>query len=125
MGGDLILANTYKPSEFHMILPKVLRIDLGDYRLEGRPVFTREHRGQEVRKAADLDRLDQTDGEVHVILPEDAYAFSSSFFSGMFGDSVRALGEDAFRKKYHFSGPNVDIIVEDGIREEARSLVNH
>jgi len=59
--------------------------------------------GENVREHFDLDRLDEEDGCVEVIVPNDIYAISSSFFSGMFSRSIQNLGgEERFLEKYIF-----------------------
>lgn len=71
----------------------------------GMPVFTGRTRGAEARRRLKLPAADMNDSVVHVIVPEETYAVTSSYFLGMFGDSVRALGREEFLRKYKFSGP--------------------
>lgn len=64
--------------------------------LSGRP------RGAECREMFKVDALDRTAAQVTVSIPRDIYSMNTSFFLGLFGDSVRALGENGFTSKYRF-----------------------
>lgn len=96
-------------------------IDLGSYRTAGVRVLAGRERGRLVRGKAGLDKLDKAPDPVEVHVPDDLWAITSSFFLGMFGDSVRFLGEEGFRKHYIFTGKDISSIFEDGIREAQRS----
>lgn len=96
-------------------------IDLDDYRSKSSRVFAGRHRGEEVRKTARLNDEDKAEDAVEVVIPMDTFSVNSSFFLGMFGDSIRALGEERFREKYHFKGKNISRVLEDGIREALRT----
>lgn len=79
-----------------------MRIDFGQL---GMPVFTGRSRGAESRKRLGLDRL--SPGEhVVVVIPEGVYTITSSYFLGLFGPSVRALGSrEKFLEKFSFQAP--------------------
>jgi hypothetical protein len=96
-------------------------IDLGRYRTGGSQVFAGRERGQKVRAAARLDEIDRTDNEVEIRVPEDIYSLNSSFFLGMFGDSVRRFGETEFRRRYRFVGEDLEALINEGIREALRT----
>jgi hypothetical protein len=71
-------------------------------KIEG-PVYTGRPRGEALRKKFDLDSIDRSTRTVQVTIPDETYSISSSFFLGMFGDSIVALGSrDAFLQKYSF-----------------------
>jgi hypothetical protein len=84
-----------------------MRIDLNDYRTRGVHVFSGRDRGITIRKKLDLSRIDLTPETVTIIVPKDVFSVNSSFFQGLFGDSVRALGEDRFKQKYDFDAAEV------------------
>lgn len=70
------------------------------------PVYTGRDRGESLRAQYRLDTLDAADDSVRVVIPEDTWTVSSSFFLGLFGPSVRRLGSvREFRKKYDFVAP--------------------
>lgn len=59
--------------------------------------------GEKQRKKFNLDLEDGAEGLVEVLVGEKILFVSSSFFLGMFGDSVRKFGsKDEFYKKYKF-----------------------
>lgn len=95
-------------------------LDLAAYRSPEVRVFAGRERGQRVREAAQLDKLERKYATIEVHIPEDVYSVNSSFFLGMFGDSIRELGEAAFREKYRFTGKSIDRVLEDGISEALR-----
>jgi len=79
------------------------------------PVYTGRDRGETLRVTYDLDRLDAADGLVDVVVPDDTWTISSSFFLGLFGPSVRHFGSvDAFKKRYRISAPEFLRPVIDG-----------
>jgi hypothetical protein len=98
-----------------------LVLDLEKWRgAKGNRVLAGREYGQSARKEAKLDDLDALDRDVVVSVPSDFIAVSSSFFRGMFGDSIRRLGESVFRRRYKFVGKSIDRVKEDGIRDALR-----
>ena len=70
--------------------------------IEG-PVYTGRDRGERLRSTYDLDKVDSAQSKVRVLIPDDTYSISSSFFLGMFGPSVVHFGSrDAFYGHYEF-----------------------
>ena len=72
------------------------------------------------RAARSKYRLDEADGSaelVRVIVPEDVYSITSSFFQGMFSESVRKAGNrEGFLARFEFDAPPVVLRqVERGI----------
>jgi len=98
-----------------------VRIDLADYNSPGVRVYAGRERGELARAKAALDRADEAGEVVIVKIPPDVFSINTSFFLGMFADSIRKLGEREFRNRYRFEGPNVDLVVEDGIKEALRT----
>ena len=92
-------------------------IDLNDARtsresrvLSGRP------RGEECRQLFDVASLDDQPAKVTVRIPQDIYSMNTSFFLGLFGESVRALGKEGFREKYRFDcDPIHNDTIADGV----------
>lgn len=79
-------------------------------------VLAGRDRGEVVRQTAEVAKLDETPAPVEVRVPTDLFAVSSSFFLGLFADSIRRLGEAGFRAHYRFTGKRIDRVREDGIR---------
>lgn len=75
-----------------------------DFANLGMPVFTGRDRGQKARLDLGLDQLAPNE-LVKVVIPENTYAVTSSFFLGLFGPSVRSLGGEGFQEKFKFEGP--------------------
>jgi len=87
---------------------------------KGNRVLAGRESGESARREAKLEEIDASNSDVIVSVPPDFIAVSSSFFRGMFGDSIRRLGEIEFRKRYKFIGKNIDRVKEDGIRDALR-----
>jgi hypothetical protein len=71
-------------------------------KIEG-PVYTGRDRGERLREQLNLNSFDTAEGSVKVIIPEQTYSISSSFFLGMFGPSIlKAASREKFLSKYQF-----------------------
>jgi len=69
-------------------------------------VFSGRDRGVAAREQYGLNMLDDSSNSVEVILPDTLYTLTSSFFLGLFGESVRKCGSvSEFEQKYKFTGP--------------------
>jgi hypothetical protein len=91
-------------------------MNLDDLVQSGVRVLSGRDEGYLTRKTFDLDYYDTVDDVVFVNIPEYIWSVNSSFFLACFGDSIRKLGEEAFRKKYRFKCEAVIArCVEDGI----------
>lgn len=63
--------------------------------------FSGRPEGKAVRDLIHVDRMDDDDDTYVVIVPEDTTSFNTSFFLGLFYDSIKKLGSiEAFKKKY-------------------------
>lgn len=91
-----------------------------DFAKLGMPVFTGRDRGAEARKQLKLDSI--KDGEiVTIIIPEDTYTVTSSYFLGLFGNSVRTLGRDKFIETFKFEAPkHIVVKLDDWISRAIR-----
>jgi hypothetical protein len=74
-------------------------------------------RGVAARVKYKLDQLDQGSEAVLIEIPDEVYSITSSFFQGMFAQSVRTLGSrDSFLAHYQFdAAPVVLRQIERGI----------
>ena len=79
-------------------------------------VFSGREAGYTCREFFKLDELDKAGTEITVTIPEEVYSVNSSFFLGMFGDSIRSLGKDRFRSQYQFVGKGISRTLSSGIR---------
>jgi hypothetical protein len=66
-------------------------------------------RGQAARKMFQIDDIDRRDDAVEVIVPGYVYSLTPSFFQGLFGDSVKAHGNDPsrFLARFRFVAPSI------------------
>jgi hypothetical protein len=67
-----------------------------DIVLSGRP------KGEELRKKLNLDGMEQQLDSIKFVIPQQVVSLNSSFFLGLFTNSVRRFGESGFRSKYSF-----------------------
>jgi hypothetical protein len=74
-----------------------------DFSKLGGPVYIGRSRGEMVRKKLDLEKIDNSDKKVKVIIPSTTFSVNSSFFLGLFGDSVKKCGNrENFMEKFIF-----------------------
>lgn len=105
------------------------RIELRKYRGNNSTVFTGRPEGKLARKDLGLDQKDN-DGVVYsVIIPKGTTSFNSSFFLGLFYDSIKTLGTiDKFYEKYVFEIEETDhewnAILERNLSECRRKATN-
>ena len=92
------------------------RIDLSVIQSKKYKVLSGVELGKQARKFFKIDDLDAQSTVVTLVVPKDVFSLNSSFFSGLFYDSIVKLKEVGFREKYVFDC--TDIIrknVENGI----------
>ena len=101
-----------------------------DFARMGGPVFSGRERGQINREKYDLDKIDVSKNTVEVVIPQGTYAVTSSFFLGLFGLSIQALGgRKQFREKYNINAPDrfqekIEFYIELAIREKTPMLAD-
>lgn len=84
-------------------------------------VYTGRSHGSEDRKRFGLKVQDGVAEIVPVIVPDSVYTMTSSYFLGLFGESIRELGRDGFLRKYPVtSPPHVARKIEDWISRALR-----
>ena len=80
-----------------------LTVDLS--RLAG-PVLSGRNRGAAARAEYDLDNAEDRADIVQIVIPDNTYTVTSSFFLGLFGDSVRKCGSIGnFESKFRYLAP--------------------
>lgn len=90
----------------------------------GGPLFSGREKGRLNREKYHLDDIDSSDKLVEVIIPDDTYSITSSFFMGLFGESIREIGNrNDFFRKYRFKMPDkfrnkVEIYIDRALREK-------
>lgn len=96
------------------------KIDLAPLTDDGRVHnLSGKAKGQDARVALGIDQLDRASEPVDVVVPDDVYAISPSFFLGLFSQSISRFGSrEAFLSHYVFRADNVVMDqVNDGIRQ--------
>lgn len=94
-------------------------LQLSEY-MDYNKMFSDQDKGVQARREFDLDYLDrEEDAIVYVIIPDKTYSIGSSFFLKMFGESIKTLGEEGFRKKYVFVHENRYPLIGDLQKEVA------
>lgn len=102
------------------------KINIQKYRKSGSKIFSGRNVGIQARKEENLMEKDEDDDVYDIIVPDDTYSISGSFFGGMFSDSVIRLKEDGFRKKYKFKHRNSELneSLNDDIEEGIYDALN-
>lgn len=82
-------------------------IYLEDFRVTGKDgsiakVFTGRDRGQDVRKASQIDEIESKFDIVHIIIPDNIYSINPSFFEELFINVILKLGKEKFLEKFQF-----------------------
>ena len=95
---------------------EIYKIDLKDY-IESKKVLAGRTNGEDIRKKINLEKIE-------IIIPNDVFSFNSSYFLGMFGESVKKLGKEKFEEKYQFNTKNESIRmnIKDGIDEALNNV---
>lgn len=91
-----------------------IEIDLKNF---GGPVYSGRAKGEQVRSKIKLDEIDSNATKVRIIVPENTFSLNSSFFLGLFGNSIRAAGSsNVFLEKFKFNNPpHIDKYITSGI----------
>jgi hypothetical protein len=82
-----------------------------------------KERGLAARAQLHLDAIEQSPGEICILVPDYVDTISPSFFQGLFSQSIRALnGKDQFLNKYRFvASDSIKRWIEIGIRNASSS----
>jgi hypothetical protein len=84
-----------------MTVLQQMEFNLLTYRGTNSTTFTGRPQGIAVRKQLGLDELDINPEPVDFIIPRDTTSFNASFYLGLLYPSIKTLGFDAFKQKYH------------------------
>ena len=71
-----------------------------------------------------LDLIEDNNDKIEIKISDNIIFLSSSFFLGMFGDSVRKCGnKEKFKEKFIFkSNSQIDSNIEDGINDALKNV---
>ncbi len=97
-------------------------IDLKQY-IQNKKVLSGRDNGVNLRKRLEIDKIENENDEIKIIIPQDVFALNSSYFLGWLGKSVRDLGKESFEKKYLFECNDiVKLNIEDGINDALNNI---
>lgn len=100
---------------------------LSPYKGKEEKIFTNRDKGIKARESLELDRLENEDGRIEVLLPEDVWGINPSFFGGMFETSIIKLRQ-GFWDKYVFlyeNRKNLDETLKDCIEYDYEYILKH
>lgn len=108
-------------------------IDLARYKAQDSRVYTGRTQGESVRRELKLSSIEKDNDEIEILIPEETASLNPSFFLGLLYDSIKALGIENFRTKYHiiFQTKNEELKrtlarnIEDGFRNAENSIKNN
>lgn len=78
--------------------------------------------GSTARKSLNLDIFDNMDESMEIIVETKCHVITTSFFMGLFADSIYSLGEDGFRDKYKITG---DVYIKNSIEDGIDRICSH
>ena len=79
--------------------------------------------GAEAREFFGLDLIDSQENIVTFVVPDEVFSVNSSFFSGAFQKSIKALGVEKFRERYLFECDDIiRMNIENGIFNIANTV---
>jgi len=104
-------------------MKNVIEINLGRFLSPNSKILSGRNEGFDARKQLKINDFDTNDLEYVIKIPQDTWSINSSFFLGLFGKSIRDIGESKFRKKYLFANWNESLLddIEDGIVEAQKN----
>jgi hypothetical protein len=70
-----------------------MKINLDNFDEKALTVLAGREKGVAIRNRWGLDKIDKNQEQVEIMIPENLYSLNSSYFLGLFGPSVRSLGE--------------------------------
>ena len=86
-------------------------------------IYTGRGRGRDDRKRFGLAQRDKLDEVTEIVVPNQVYTMTSSYFLSLLGDSIRHLGRDLFMERYKITAPDhvtrkIDDWISRALREK-------
>ena len=102
------------------------KINIQEFRKDGSKIFSGRDIGIEAREKLDLNEKDLDEEKYTIIIPQDTYSITGSFFGGLFSDSIIKLKEEKFRQKYIFKCSQGDLseVLQNDIEEGIYDAIN-
>lgn len=79
-----------------------ITIDLAQFQSPKSRVFTGRDRGAQVRKDSKIDKLEEENELITVVIPDGLFSINPSFFEELFEHVVVKLGREKFFAKFSF-----------------------
>jgi len=100
-----------------------MKINLENFDEKAMQILAGREKGAEIRNRLGLDKIDKNQEHVEITIPENLYSINSSYFLGLFGPSVRSLGEAGFKENYTFTGDDIfKDNIDDGISRAIKEI---
>ena len=101
----------------------IYKIDLKNY-IDSKKVLAGRTNGENIRQKINLEKIEKENEKIEIIIPNGVFSFNSSYFLGMFGESVKKLGKEKFEEKYQFNTNNesIKMNIKDGIDEALNNV---
>lgn len=96
------------------------KIKMKKYRNEGSRIYSGRPLGESVRIELGLNEKDKDSATYFFYFPKDTMSINSSYFGGLFEESVICLGREQFKEKYIFlfeDGEELSDILKFNIEE--------
>jgi hypothetical protein len=85
-------------------------VDLSDFIRTDSAVLAGKDYGQSCRLETSLDNLSPRE-RVVVVVPDEVFAVTTSFFEGLFGYDIADRGVTGFRESFSFEGKEISHVV--------------
>lgn len=69
-------------------------------------IYTGRSRGREDRKRFGLAQRDKLEEVTEIVVPNQVYTMTSSYFLSLLGESIRYLGREVFLERYRITAPD-------------------
>lgn len=101
---------------------KQQKINLSQFRSANSKILSGRDEGFAAREKLKLTEMEKAFEEIIVHVPKDTWSFNSSFFLGLFTESIRTHGEVYFKNKYKFEcSDTIREDVEDGVKQALKN----
>ena len=100
------------------------KIVIREYVKKDSKLLSERPNGEKVREQLKLNQKDKDPYTYEIVIDNDFTSLNSSFWLGMFGESVRTLNEEKFREKYIFKCKDVFLEKIDACIEIALAMRN-
>lgn len=106
-----------------------MKINLAEFSGRKGSAFTGRPQGRDVRKELNLDKIEDKESSITIIIPDGTTAFNPSFFLGLLYKSIEKLGSvEKFLEKFSFENQIKDDdykrLVNEDIQEGIRYAKN-